>query len=157
MLGILRDQKGDTIIEVLISIAIASLVLVSSYVLTTRNVDTIQATQEHSEALQLAQGQIEFLRNGTPPGGATTGCYVVSTGVWTTGDTSNACNVDASGTHTGVQPVFKVDVTPPSVTPPLPAPQTADPPGVYDVLVTWPGLGTAAATTYNVNLYYYQS
>lgn len=56
------EQRGDTIIEVLISIAVASLVLASAYAISNRNLVTTQDTQEHSQALQIVQQQIEGLR-----------------------------------------------------------------------------------------------
>lgn len=56
------SQRGDTIVEVLISVAVASMVLASAYAITNRNVRTTQDTQEHSQAQQIAQQQIERLR-----------------------------------------------------------------------------------------------
>ncbi len=71
---LLRSQRGDTIVEVLIAIAVASLILVAAYVATRQSLTTIQDTQEHSEALQLAQSQVEALRSTqkTPVSG---GCF----------------------------------------------------------------------------------
>ena len=56
------SQRGDTIVEVLISVAIASMMLASAYAITSRNMRTTRDTQEHSQALQIAQQQVERLR-----------------------------------------------------------------------------------------------
>ena len=67
-------QNGDTIVEVLIASAIASLVLVSAYALTNKNVGAIQEAQEQSVAQKLVEQQVELLRDAsTPPAGV--GCY----------------------------------------------------------------------------------
>jgi len=58
----LPKQAGDTIVEVLISIGIISLVLGASFVLTNKSISDEQRSQEHSQALQLLQAQIEAIR-----------------------------------------------------------------------------------------------
>jgi Tfp pilus assembly protein PilV len=58
----LRNEAGDTIVEVLIAIAIVSLTLTAAYTTSSRNSQTLQDSQEHSQALQLVQGQLELLR-----------------------------------------------------------------------------------------------
>lgn len=57
-----RSQKGDTIIEVLIALSIISAVIGISYASAGRSSNLGQQSQERSEALQLAQSQIELLR-----------------------------------------------------------------------------------------------
>ena len=94
-----RDRRGDTIIEVMIAIAVVSLVLVTAYVATRHSLQTVQDTQEHSEALQLLQSQIEFIRGShtAPPQG---GCfYKDATASHSGGDAD--CTVDATGTKGG--------------------------------------------------------
>jgi len=82
-------QEGDTIVEVLISLAVVSLVLIGAYASTNHNVRNIQDTQEHSQALQLVQTQVEFLgANKSITGG---NCFD-SKGVPT-----NTCNFRADG------------------------------------------------------------
>lgn len=55
-------QRGDTIVEVLIAVAIVSLVLTAAYALTNRNLQRIQAVQEQSYAQRLVEQQVEYLR-----------------------------------------------------------------------------------------------
>lgn len=59
-------QRGDTIIEVLIAITLVSGVIGLSYASASRSSNIGQNSQERSEALQLAQSQIELLRNYAP-------------------------------------------------------------------------------------------
>ncbi|MDQ3065271.1 MAG: prepilin-type N-terminal cleavage/methylation domain-containing protein [bacterium] len=64
------DNRGDTIVEVLIAVAIISLVLAVTYSTMTRNIATMRDNQERSEAARLAQGQLEALKAAwaTTPG-----------------------------------------------------------------------------------------
>jgi prepilin-type N-terminal cleavage/methylation domain-containing protein len=55
-------QRGDTIIEVLIAIAVAASVLGIVFATSARNLRAIRDIQERSEATRLIQGQIEALR-----------------------------------------------------------------------------------------------
>ena len=56
------NQRGDTIVEVLIAVAVITLVLAGAYKITARNTIATQDTQEHSYALKLAETQTEKLR-----------------------------------------------------------------------------------------------
>lgn len=69
-----RDSsRGDTIVEVLIAIAIVSLVLVSAFVVTQKSAQAVRDSQERSEVEQLLQQQVELVRaeamNETSPTG----------------------------------------------------------------------------------------
>lgn len=63
---LLRSNRGDTIVEVLISMAIASFVLGGAYALVNRTLANSQQAQEHSEALKIAEGQLEQLKGKQP-------------------------------------------------------------------------------------------
>lgn len=58
-----RSSRGDTIIEVLISIAVIGLALGAGYTLSSRSFRTGVGAVERTEALALAQGQVEFLKD----------------------------------------------------------------------------------------------
>jgi prepilin-type N-terminal cleavage/methylation domain-containing protein len=137
MLSILKNQKGDTIVEVLIAIVVVSMVLVAGYITTTRSVDGMQDTQEHSEALQLAQAQLEDLQNSTNLSLLVSGDCFNTSGNITSGVN---CSVDSSGSPTTGQPQFKVTITQPALT-------------TYSVAITWPSLAEAGVTN-NVTLFY---
>lgn len=54
-------QAGDTIVEVLIAMAVAAGVLASSYSVVNRTMANARQAQEHSEALEIASKQIEYI------------------------------------------------------------------------------------------------
>lgn len=56
------NQKGDTIIEVLLAIAVVGSVLGIAYSTMHRNLLTLRSNQERTEATRLGQGQVEQLR-----------------------------------------------------------------------------------------------
>lgn len=136
----LHNEQGDTLVEVLVAIAVISLVLVTAYVTTTHNLGVVQDTEEHSQALQLAQAQLEFVHT-TPPTKGTTMCYAAD-GTQVT-NLSN-CVFDSSGKPTTSQPAYTVHV---SSNNPTSGPVT------YTVAVTWDSL-TQNSIANNVSLYY---
>jgi prepilin-type N-terminal cleavage/methylation domain-containing protein len=117
MLRMKKTQRGDTIVEVLIAIAVVSLVLVAAYVTTSRNINGLQDTQEHSEALQLAQTQLELLHNSSTQPSGSKQCFLQTTGALTANVNncmvdSNGCVLGASGCPpTSTIPAFNLNVT----------------------------------------------
>lgn len=57
-----KSQRGDTIIEVLLAIAVVSSVLGISYSIMNRNILTLRSNQERTEAAKIAQAQLETLK-----------------------------------------------------------------------------------------------
>lgn len=130
-------QAGDTIVEVLIAIAVVSFVLLAAYVTANRNTLTNQDTQERGQALQLATTQLEFLHTNAI--GANNCFDIAGNPVGTAGD-NTPCMVKSDGTknvlHT--QPEYTIAITKPTTT--------------YQVTVTWVGLVGSAQG--HVILYY---
>lgn len=60
---LIRIQKGDTIVEVLISISVLSLILSASYALANRSSYAVRQAQERSEAVKIAESQLESLKS----------------------------------------------------------------------------------------------
>lgn len=56
------NQAGDTLVEVLIAIAIISSVLTGAFMVSQRSTMAVRSSQEQGEMLQLLQGQIELIR-----------------------------------------------------------------------------------------------
>jgi prepilin-type N-terminal cleavage/methylation domain-containing protein len=56
------SQRGDTLIEVLMAIAILSSVLAGSYSITRRSLRISQASQDRIYGLKLLEGQVEMMR-----------------------------------------------------------------------------------------------
>jgi type II secretory pathway component PulJ len=71
MKHLFNHSAGDTIVEVLIAMAVASSVLGGAYVVVNRTMANTRQAQEHTEALQLANGQIERLIKLTASGSST--------------------------------------------------------------------------------------
>ena len=131
------NNSGDTIVEVLISIAIVSLILAISYATTNHNVRSIQDAQERSHAIQLAQRQIEFLKshNGITPGQA---CYDTGGGEQVTSD----CVVDDTGKKiisATQQPAYQIQIS-------------GDVASQYSVNITWHSLLSSSKD--NLTMYY---
>jgi prepilin-type N-terminal cleavage/methylation domain-containing protein len=57
------NQAGDTIVEVLVVLAILGLALSISYATANRSLLNVRQAQEHAQALQLVQGQLEQFRS----------------------------------------------------------------------------------------------
>ena len=57
-----QNTRGDTIVEVLISLAILTMVLGGAYYTANQSFRNDRDAQEHSEALTIAQTQVESLR-----------------------------------------------------------------------------------------------
>ncbi len=64
------SQKGDTIAEVMISCAVTALILTSAFILANHSVKSTRQAQERSEALNIAQGQLENFTNELITGGS---------------------------------------------------------------------------------------
>lgn len=56
------NNRGDTIVEVLLAIAVVSAVLGGAYVATNRSLSGVRQSQERGEALKHVEGQIERLK-----------------------------------------------------------------------------------------------
>jgi type II secretory pathway pseudopilin PulG len=113
-------QQGDTIVEVLISIAVVSLILGGAYVSTNRSLQATRDAQERGVAIKLAESQIEQLKNIDKPTlfGTTLKSYCIVNGGLVDSD-DPACLVGADGLPTPPNsgPAYHIVVTP-SVTNP---------------------------------------
>jgi prepilin-type N-terminal cleavage/methylation domain-containing protein len=63
MMGSSYTQRGDTIVEVMIALIILASVLAGAFLLTNKSSNRVRTSQEHSEALQILQGQVELVRS----------------------------------------------------------------------------------------------
>lgn len=60
--NIVKNQRGDTIMEVLICVAMLGFMLGAAFSLTNKNQLSARASQERSEAVRLAEKQVEYIR-----------------------------------------------------------------------------------------------
>lgn len=143
-----KNQRGDTIVEVLIAIGIVSLVLTTAYNMSNRNRQTMQNTREQTQAQKLVEGQIELLREQENPSNMSNKCFVRIAGEG--GDTEdleprstsdNQCLVDANGyqaasDYSGAKYSLSINYSSSNV---------------YTIKATWDKLGGG---TGNVTMYY---
>ena len=139
MLARRLNQQGDTIVEVLIAIAIVSFILVAAYVTANKNTLINQDTQERGQAMQLVTTQLEFLHNKSV---GTNNCFDVNGNPVGTAADNTPCMVNADGTKdvSHAQPEFTLAITH----------------GVgtkYKVKITWASLLTDH-TNDNITMYY---
>lgn len=65
-----KNQRGETIVEVLIAVGVIAFSLMAAFMIVTRNIAATQDVQEHSYAQKIVESQVEFLRiNGDLPVG----------------------------------------------------------------------------------------
>jgi prepilin-type N-terminal cleavage/methylation domain-containing protein len=126
-------QRGDTIVEVLIAIAIISLVLVGAYATANRNANITQDTLEHSVALKLAESQIEYLRQKPTFSGP---CFLLD---GSTGTTDSCKGLKPNGNDAANYNVtLTASGTAPNIT--------------YTIAVSWESI--VSSQTSNVTMYY---
>jgi len=100
-------QRGDTLVEVLMSIVVLSIVIVGAVTLMTRGLQAIQIALEHSETRQEINSQIEllkFLRNqyatNSSSSDAATWVSILSTSNSNQTDYSTGCAVTGAKSGT---------------------------------------------------------
>lgn len=119
-----RGQRGDTIVEVLIAVAVISLVLGGAYTATNRSLQSSRSAQEQSAAIKVVESQLEQLKGlADKPGGLSSlplsFCLITSASgpvPTATGGPTNPCGLNAQGVTAGTndQPVYQIAITQPS-------------------------------------------
>lgn len=152
----LNPQRGDTIIEVLLAMSVIGLVIGASFGIANRSVRIGQDAQERSEALKLAETQVELfkvaykenieiasIQEDQPfclqSGDSTYNYYPI--------DESICKDIDAVGNSEGL---YSVSIIPPG---------NSDPTETYEFKVKWLRLGASNKTDTeanynNLSLYY---
>lgn len=117
-------ERGDTVVEVLISIAVVSFILGGAFVLTNRSLQGTRQAQERLNGIKLVESQLEQLKNlaatnssaifgSAPPSFCINqaGAVVVSS-LNPSGVASNtSCRVGVDGNPTTNEPVFNLNVS----------------------------------------------
>jgi len=110
-----RQEHGDTLVEVLIAMAVISLVLAGAYVTTNRSLLAARDAQERGNALKLVESQIEQLKGvvANDPDAifvsAPSPFCIINTNAVTT-STDPKCKVDGSGNPTTVEPAYELGI-----------------------------------------------
>jgi type II secretory pathway pseudopilin PulG len=58
-----RNQRGDTIVEVIIAVAVISSVLAGAFTVSQASTLGVRNSQEHAETLNILQSQVEYVRS----------------------------------------------------------------------------------------------
>ena len=110
-------QAGDTIVEVLISIAVVSLILGGAYVTTNRSLLATRSAEEQGNAFKLVESQLELIRAMiATPGGSQTlttapASFCITSTTTVAASASAACKMNASGSPSTTEPVFNLAIT----------------------------------------------
>lgn len=112
-------SRGDTMVEVLIAIAVVALVLGGAYVTTNRSLQATRAAEERAVALKLAESQIERVKGllAADPGSVTgaTSPFCVSSASNLPVPASDAdCAVGANGDPSSAEPVYHLSIAKPT-------------------------------------------
>lgn len=109
-------ERGDTITEVLIAIAVVSLVLGGAYVTANRSLQNTRDAEERSNALKVAEGQVEqlkYLSSANPAalfGASVPASFCISGGTSVASSTA-PCRVNSTGAATTVEPAYNISIT----------------------------------------------
>jgi len=140
------NQFGDTIVEVLIAMAVLGLTMTTSYKSINNILINFHEANERAQAVKLVETQIEELRAyiGAAPSSPTPDCFSYRSGVGTSNISpessigpagTNPCIIQSDGTKAAAtsEPAYKLSITavvpPPYGTVPLP--------NTYTVTATW--------------------
>lgn len=113
-----NKQRGDTIVEVLIAIAVVSLILGGAYITTNRSLIATRTAEERSVALKLVESQLEQLKGfakNNPQAlfdNALTYAFCIDNSGQIVAATTPGCQVNGGGEPVGqqVQPRFRLSI-----------------------------------------------
>lgn len=110
-----QAQKGDTIVEVIIAIAVSSLILAGAYVTTNHSYIASRDAQERSAGIKLVEGQIEKLRFTAANNSAlftTNGTFCITGTSTITASSNSACTLDQTGATaaSGTEPAYGMSI-----------------------------------------------
>ena len=131
-------------VEVLISMAIVSMILGGAYVTSNKSTLAIRDAQEHVDALKLASAEVELLKSLSPsPIGANNHlCYTLDGTPYTYTTDNSACILTSTGdkASAGTMPAYNVNIM-----------DDSGAPDTFHVNVSW---GTITGSIANVDMYY---
>lgn len=139
-------ERGDTLVEVLIAIAVISLILGGAFVTTNRNLQATREAQERGNAQKLVESQIEQVKNvvirdpDSIFGAGAPSIFCINSTSTVVASTNAACAVDSSGNATSAEPIYHLTVTRSTNT--------------FTVTNTWSKITSGGGTTNTVQMKY---
>jgi Tfp pilus assembly protein PilV len=108
------NNRGDTIIEVLISIAVIGAVMGGAYATANKNTKINQASQERLVAIKIAESQLERLKAAADTNAENLFTHsdfcLDQAGAIVQPSSNSACHVNALGQPTGADPVYSINI-----------------------------------------------
>ena len=141
-----RQQCGDTIIEVLIAMSVVGLVLGAAFGIANRAALTGRAAQERTDALKVAESQLELLKvyakDATFNGGLFSSFCIdqAATSAGIAAVDSNDTTICKGVNGQGGVGIYKITIT-----------QTT---GTYEVKIAWDEINSSASVDATLTLYY---
>jgi Tfp pilus assembly protein PilV len=143
----LYNQAGDTIVEVIIAVLVVSTIIAGAFAVTNRSTRAVRDSEEHAEALQLLQGQVELVRAAAASSGTLTTAILTQNGGFCL-DTTLKAYAGGSGSCAGaggaMQLSLSVKCSALSAGCPAPAGTTT----VFDLQGNWPAIGGGTASVF---------
>jgi prepilin-type N-terminal cleavage/methylation domain-containing protein len=136
MLRIFRPERGDTLVEVMIAIAIVASVLGASYATAARSLRAGRQSQERSEALRYVESQIERIKF-VAGGGGTGTVFKDNTSPFCVKEDNSV--VDVSGTNCTFGGLYEVSVKFEQANPGNPVTNKDN---LFTVVAVWDRLGS---------------
>lgn len=125
-----RQTSGDTIIEVLIALSILSFALTTAYSTVNRSMQSARNSQEHSEALQYLNSQVELAR------AAATNLGLYGPGSFCMDATATRVLLSNAACTTGLQNFYELSIA----YAPTPNSYSVNQ-DIFTFTVKWPGIG----------------
>lgn len=110
-------ERGDTIVEVLISISVISLILGGAYVLTNRSLQGTRAAQERLNGIKLVETQLEQIKNLAATNAdaifssSTPEPFCINNSGQVIAAATAGCKVGTDGNPTTSEPVFNMSIS----------------------------------------------
>lgn len=146
-------QAGDTIVEVIIAVLVVATLLTGAFVVTNRSTQAVRDSQEHTEALQALQGQLELLRAaaatpGIVPAAITSHplgfCFDSSLKAYDARTAGSSCTGNNSIANGVANLALVIKCSPLSA----PCPQASSSTTTYDLTATWSSVSGTIDTAY---------
>ena len=135
-----RHSRGDTIVEVMIALSLLSFALTTSYSTVNRSMQSARNSQEHSEALQYLNSQVELARADA----ADTALYNPIGSFCMDATAKRILSSDAACT-VGIEGFYKLSITYDA------RPSNGHDQDIFTFKVTWPGIGQLGQQTEQLN------